>query len=90
METNKDLAQKAQMSAEKMEALTEQMNDIAIKTERETVSMRIVTIVTLFFLPGTFVSVSNVGPYLFSATLMSDGCRLLWAPVCSNSAAARN
>lgn len=56
METNKDLAQKAQMSAEKMEALTEQMNDIAIKTERETVSMRIVTIVTLFFLPGTFVS----------------------------------
>jgi len=77
METNKDLTQKAQMSAEKMEALTEQMNDIAIKTERETVSMRIVTIVTLFFLPGTFVSVSNVGPCLFSATLMSDGCRLL-------------
>ena len=77
METNKDLAQKAQMSAEKMEALTEQMNDIAIKTERETVSMRIVTIVTLFFLPGIFVSVSNVVSCLFSATLMSDCCRLL-------------
>ena len=77
METNKDLAQKAQMSAEKMEALTEQMNDIAIKTERETVSMRIVTIVTLFFLPGTFVSVSNVRSCLFSAALISDGCRLL-------------
>ena len=77
METNKDLAEKAQMSAEKMEALTEQMNDIAIKTERETVSMRIVTIVTLFFLPGTFVSVSNAESCLFSAYLMSDGCRLL-------------
>ncbi|OCL10567.1 hypothetical protein AOQ84DRAFT_288983 [Glonium stellatum] len=56
MQTNKELAQKAQMSAEKMEVLTEQMNEIAIKTERETVSMRIVTLVTLFFLPGTFVS----------------------------------
>lgn len=63
---NMEIAQKAQMSAEKaqvsadnMEIMTGQMQRIAEKTERETVSMRIVTYVTLFFLPGTFVSVSN-------------------------------
>lgn len=57
--TTKLLAEKAQDSAEKMEILTYHMREIAIKTEKETVFMRIVTVVTLFFLPGTFVSVSK-------------------------------
>lgn len=52
------LAEKAQQSAVKMEVMTERMHEIAIKTKQETVSMRIITLVTLFFLPGTFISVS--------------------------------
>lgn len=50
-------AQEAQSSADNMEALTDSMHDIASKTKRETVSMRVITSVTLFFLPGTFVAV---------------------------------
>ncbi len=42
-------------SQDKMERMTEYMHDMTAKTEQETVSMRIVTYVTLFFLPGTFV-----------------------------------
>lgn len=49
MEANRVLAEKASISATKME-------DISKKTNLETVSMRIITLVTLFFLPGTFIS----------------------------------
>lgn len=52
MEASRLYAQKAQNSASRMEFLTE-------KTKVETVSMRIITLVTLFFLPGTFISVSS-------------------------------
>jgi methyl-accepting chemotaxis protein len=52
-------AEQAQVSANNMEKMTSHMQRIAEKTEQETVSMRIVTYLTLFFLPGTFVSVSN-------------------------------
>jgi Mg2+ and Co2+ transporter CorA len=41
-----------------MEAMTESMHDLAVKTKQETVSMKIITLVTLFFLPGTFIAVS--------------------------------
>lgn len=58
MEANIHLGQKAQISAEHMEAMTRDMNEVALKTKQEAVSMRIVTLVTLFFLPGTFISVS--------------------------------
>lgn len=40
-----------------MEVMTRDMSDVAYKTKTETVSMKIITLVTLFFLPGTFVSV---------------------------------
>ncbi|KAK3687788.1 hypothetical protein B0T22DRAFT_458015 [Podospora appendiculata] len=40
-----------------MEEVTESMHKIAEKTERETASMHIITLVTLVFLPGTFVAV---------------------------------
>jgi hypothetical protein len=53
-------AEKSQISAEKMESLTEHMTSIALKTEKETIFMRIITVVTLFFLPGTFVAVSRL------------------------------
>jgi len=57
IQLNKHLSQKAQLSADKMEKMTHQMHKIAMKTEQETVSMRIITLVALFFLPGTFISV---------------------------------
>lgn len=42
--------------------MTEDMNDIARKTKIETVSMKVITLVTMFFLPGTFISVSHPVP----------------------------
>lgn len=38
--------------------MTNEMSGIARKTKTETVSMKIITLVTLFFLPGTFIAVS--------------------------------
>ena len=57
MEASKVLASKAHESTRNMEAVTLEMHLIAQKTEQETVSMRVTTLVTLFFLPGTFISV---------------------------------
>jgi hypothetical protein len=37
---------------------SEKMEKIAYKTEKETISMHVITCVTLAFLPGTFVAVS--------------------------------
>lgn len=53
------LAHEAQESTKKVEGMTKQMHKIAQSTQLETVSMRIITFVTLVYLPGTFVSVSN-------------------------------
>ncbi len=52
VEASKELAGKAQYSADHVEYMTQQM-------KQEAIFMRIITLVTLFFLPGTFVSVSN-------------------------------
>ncbi|KAF2735006.1 hypothetical protein EJ04DRAFT_576404 [Polyplosphaeria fusca] len=49
-------AKKAQESADNMEAMTTEMHQIAHKTIQETVSMRVITSVTLFFLPATFIA----------------------------------
>lgn len=51
------LADKAQVSADNMIRMTYAMHAIAQTTKLETVSMRIITLVTLIYLPGTFVSV---------------------------------
>ncbi|KAH7123564.1 hypothetical protein B0J11DRAFT_435355 [Dendryphion nanum] len=56
METNRILTAKTQQSTDNMEVMTGEMHKIARKTQQETVSMRIITLVTLFFLPGTFIS----------------------------------
>ena len=47
------------ISTKNMTAITEEMSEIARKTKIETVSMKVITLVTLFFLPGTFISVRN-------------------------------
>lgn len=59
MTANLDLSRASQNSTLKMESLTEKMHEIAQKTQIETVSMRTITVVTLVFLPGTFISVST-------------------------------
>jgi Mg2+ and Co2+ transporter CorA len=58
MEASNKFTRKAQESADRMEKITVNMHEIAKKTKQETVSMKIITVVTLFFLPGTFISVS--------------------------------
>jgi hypothetical protein len=63
MEASKRFAEKAEASTREIQSMTEEMNALTQKTKQETVSMRIITLVTLFFLPGTFISVC-----LFSLT----------------------
>jgi hypothetical protein len=53
MESSMILAQRAEYTAEKM-------HSVAVKTLNDTVSMKIITIVTLLYLPGTFLAVSYV------------------------------
>ncbi|KAI4236715.1 MAG: hypothetical protein L6R40_006059 [Gallowayella cf. fulva] len=67
--SNKLLASESHKSTRKMEKVTQEMSRIARKTQTETVSMKIITLVTLFFLPGTFIAVS--GLFLLCLTLMS-------------------
>lgn len=38
---------------------TEKMHTIAIKTKQETLSMHVITVFTLIFLPGTFIAVRH-------------------------------
>ncbi|KAL8938634.1 MAG: hypothetical protein Q9211_003118 [Gyalolechia sp. 1 TL-2023] len=53
---NKVIASASKKSTQKMEFMTNEMSEIARKTKTETVSMKIITLVTLFFLPGTFIA----------------------------------
>lgn len=57
-----------QVSADQMNRLTEEMHHGALKTRQEAVSMRVITLVTLFFLPGTFIAVSNLLNYSYLGT----------------------
>ena len=65
-------------STKSMFTMTEDMNDIARKTKIETVSMKVITLVTLFFLPGTFISVGHaflsVSLILYSTTVTRPFC----------------
>lgn len=63
MRASQFFAEKAQRSTDNMELVTHSMHDIAQKTKQETVSMRIITLVTLFFLPGTFIGVRVYGVF---------------------------
>lgn len=50
-----------------MEAMNQAMFVIAKTTKAETISMRIITLVTLVYLPGTFISVSFASLPTFDA-----------------------
>jgi len=76
MLTNQELSHRAHDSTRRMERMTESMEAIAKKTERETILVRIITVVTLLFLPATYVSVGFLGstmhpPRSLLQTLMS-------------------
>lgn len=58
MRVGEHYARLAEDSTKTMEKWTVKMYEIAAKTERETNSMHGITVLTLIFLPGTFVSVS--------------------------------
>lgn len=65
MQASKHFATNAQASTEfttamtaKMHVMTERMHEVALKTGHQTVSMHMITIFTLLFLPGTFLAVS--------------------------------
>lgn len=62
MVTNRELAEAANTSAQKMEVMTKKMRV-------DTASMKTITTVTLFFLPGTFISVSMSSPLLYESLL---------------------
>lgn len=51
------MTQEMHESTIKMEKMTKSMHKVAERTERETASMHIITLVTLIFLPGTFIAV---------------------------------
>ena len=67
-------------STKRMANMTEDMNDIARKTKIETVSMKAITLLTMFFLPGSFISVGRtfllVSIILYSMALTHPFCLL--------------
>lgn len=65
-----DMTTEMHQSALRMESLTRITGRIAEKTERETSSMHIITLVTLVFLPGTFVAVRYGLPQIWQ--LLTD------------------
>jgi hypothetical protein len=64
MQTGQVFAKHANESTNTMEELTRKMHGIAERTKQDTISMHAITILTLFFLPGTFVAVSFGTPYI--------------------------
>ncbi|KAI1212738.1 uncharacterized protein F4807DRAFT_414287 [Annulohypoxylon truncatum] len=63
MQASKHFATNAQASTEfttamtaRMHIMTEKMHEIALKTGHQTVSMHVITVFTLLFLPGTFLA----------------------------------
>lgn len=62
LQASESFTQEARRSIYNMDAMATSMHEIAEKTKQETVSMRIITLVTLFFLPGISI-----------ATFMSTG-----------------
>lgn len=53
-------SKQGQMLAMQAKISTDSMHVMSIKSRREAVSMHVITIWTLIFLPGTFVAVSNI------------------------------
>lgn len=53
-------SKQSQMLAMQNKISTDSMHVMSIKSRREAVSMHVITIWTLIFLPGTFVAVSKI------------------------------
>ncbi|KAK6065942.1 hypothetical protein SCUP234_12305 [Seiridium cupressi] len=62
MRTGEYFSHAAKVSADKMAELT-------VRTKQETVSIHVITILTLIFLPGTFVAVRYGFPYLYGVAV---------------------
>lgn len=58
------LAKEAKDSAIRTETMTMDMHTFADKSKRDAEAMKIITVVTLVFLPATFVSVWNTSQAL--------------------------
>ncbi|KAK0652661.1 hypothetical protein B0T16DRAFT_427050 [Cercophora newfieldiana] len=56
IQTSKAFQLVAQTSSDEMMKWTHKMHEIAVKTKQETLSMHVITIFTLIFLPGTFIA----------------------------------
>lgn len=67
MKASEFFADQALRSSREMEKLSQHMHVLAIETKQETVSMRVITLVTLFFLPGTFVAVRKC-PHVYMSS----------------------
>jgi hypothetical protein len=52
-----EISKRSTISTEKM---THKMELLTVKTVQETVMMRVIAVVTVIFLPGTFISVSRL------------------------------
>jgi Mg2+ and Co2+ transporter CorA len=50
--------EKQSRATEEMERLTQSMHKLGMNAQKEAIAVRIITVVTLIFLPATFVSVS--------------------------------
>lgn len=50
--------------AERTESLTRRQEDLAKKASLEAIAVRIITVITLFYLPATFVGVSQIPRFL--------------------------
>lgn len=62
-------SKQGQMLAMQAKISTDSMHVMSIKSRREAVSMHVITIWTLIFLPGTFVAVSNASKDMQKITL---------------------
>lgn len=80
MEASRDLAQRAHIATCHMSLMTLDMQVVTRKMKTETISMRIITLVTLFFLPGTFISVSLNFESL-PDTILTDDQTLMSTPI---------
>lgn len=60
MASNQAATREAIRSAKHTEDLTHEMSRLTERTKQETVMMRVISLVTVIFLPGTFISVSLV------------------------------
>ncbi|KAM7212204.1 hypothetical protein V8F06_012416 [Rhypophila decipiens] len=56
IQTSKAFQKLAQTSTNEMMEWTAEMHEIALKTKQETLSMHVITVFTLIFLPGTFIA----------------------------------